>query len=156
MHLSYGGRREWLGLEALEGLLDREAELLLDHLTDHGQLEGSHLVLQLHQFLDDVGGQDVWSRAEQLAELHEGRSQFVEHLADVAAALSGWRRARPAPVPEGREETVPLEEVAEAVTEGDLRDLSYPLEVADAGEQARVPERSVPTMYLSRRLGAVL
>ncbi len=47
----------------------------------------------------------------------------------------------PAPMPDRWKEPVALEEVAEAVTEGDLRDLAYPLEVADAGEQTWVSWR---------------
>ncbi len=35
-----------------------------------------------------------------------------------------------------------FEEVAEAVTDGDLRNLAYPLQVADAGEQTLVSHRS--------------
>jgi hypothetical protein len=37
---------------------------------------------------------------------------------------------------------VAFEEVAEAVTDGDLRNLTYPLQVADAGEQTLVSHRS--------------
>ena len=144
MHLSDRSGGERLGLEALECLLDGETEFLLNHLTDHGEFKWSHLVLQLDQFLHDVGGQDVRTRAEQLAELNERRSQFVEHLSDVAAALRGRRRARPAPVPQGREKTVALEEVSEAVTEGDFGDLAYPLEIADTGEKTGMSGRSCP------------
>ena len=70
-----------------EGLLEREAELLLDHPADVVERDRADVVLQLPQLGDDVRRHHVGPRREELAELDERRPELVEHLAQAAAAV---------------------------------------------------------------------
>jgi hypothetical protein len=136
MHLADGRRRDRPLVELQEQALEREAELFLDHLLDVGEREGADVVLQAAELGDDVRRQDVRPRRQELAELHERRAELVEHLPQVLSAL---RRlpvddvdARAAP----REEVgqpMRVEPVAEAVPDGDLRDLRQPSEILGRG-----------------------
>ena len=76
------------------------------------------------------GGIDVGAGREQLAELHEGRPELVEHLAQAAAAIRD-RNARPPgrSVPGEIPEPVPAQHVPEPVPRRDLRDLGQAPEV---------------------------
>ena len=139
VHLADGRRSQGLGIEALERSRQREAELLLDDLLHHREGERRHAVLQLDQLVHDVDGHDVGASAEQLPELHERRTQLVEHLADVPAALSRRRWLLLARARQQAEQAVPFEEIAEAVTHRDLGYLPHPLEIADAGDKVRMP-----------------
>ena len=119
-------------VELEEETLDRLAELLLDDAFDVLVREWAHVVLEASELRDDVRRQDVWPHREQLAELDEGRAQLVEELAEALAALRGCS-LEDLPVSAPREEVgqlVALEEVAEAVPDGDLGDLRQPAEVA--------------------------
>ena len=123
---------EWLGVELEEETLDRQAELLLDDTFDVLVRERAHVVLEASELRDDVRRQDVRPHREQLAELDEGRAQLVEELAEALASLRG-RSLEDLPVSAPREKVgqlVALEEVAEAVPDGDLGDLRQPAEVA--------------------------
>ena len=79
------------------------------------------------------GGSDVGAHREQLAELDEGRAELVEELAEVLAALpTALPSTIAVAVPAARDQVgqlVALEEVAEAVPDGDLGDLRQPAEV---------------------------
>ena len=110
-----------------------ETEIFLDHLAGNFKRERRYPVLKLHQFHDDVRGDDIRSGAQELPELDEGGPEFVQHLPYVPAALSWRRRTLPLP-PAGSqtEQPVPLEEIPETVSDRDLGDLAHPLEVADA------------------------
>ena len=133
MDLADRGGGDRLAVELEEEALDRLAELLLDHALDVLVRERAHVVLEPAELGDDVRRQDVRPHREELAELDEGRAELVEELAEVLAALG--RRALgelAAVAPAGQEvgQLVALEEVAEAVPDGDLGDLRQPAEVA--------------------------
>ena len=125
-----GGDR--LTVELEEEALDREREVFLDHALDVLVREGPHVVLEPAELGDDVGRQDVRPHREQLAELDEGRAELVEELAEVPAPLGGGALGELAAVaPAGQQvgQLVALEEVAEAVPDGDLGDLRQPAEI---------------------------
>src|SRR5206468_2108775 len=120
--------------------LDREAKVFLDDALDLVVREGTHVVLEAAELGDDVRGQDVGAHREQLAELDEGRTELVEQLAEVLPALRRRALEKFRPVPAARDQVgqlVALEEVAEAVPDGDLGDLRQPAEVALLGRRLR-------------------
>ena len=133
VHLADRGGGDRLGVELDEEALDRLAQVLLDHALDLLVRERAHVVLEAAQLGDDVRREDVRPHREQLAELDEGRAELVEQLAEVLAALRRRAVDDPRAVPStSREEVgqpVALEEVAEAVPDGDLGDLGQPAEV---------------------------
>ncbi len=127
-----GGDRGLVEVE--EEPLDRLAELLADHALGVRVRKRANVVLEPAQLEHDVGRDDVRARREQLAELDERRPELVEHLAEVlpprrAGAVPRHRR-RVDPLRDQVGEAVPLEEVAEAVLDRDLRDLRETAEVA--------------------------
>ena len=130
------GRGHRLAVELEEETLDRLAELLADDALDLLVGERAHVVLKPAQLGDDVRRQHVGPHREELAELDEGRAELVEELAQVLPALRRCAVGDPRAVPATREEVgqlVALEEVAEAVPDGDLGDLSQPAEVTSLG-----------------------
>ena len=140
MHLAdrRSGDGPWVEFE--EELVDGEPKVLVDHVLDVAEREGTDVVLECAELRDDVGRQDVRACRQQLAELDERRAELVEHLPQVLAAL---RRlpvqldARPA----AREELgqlVLVEPVAEAVADRDLRDLGETAEVSGGRLRHRV------------------
>ncbi len=66
----------------------RQAEVLLDHRADLSEGKRMDVVLERLQLEDDVRGNDVGPRREELAELDERRAELVEHLAEP---LPAWR-----------------------------------------------------------------
>ncbi len=136
MHLADRGGRDRLLVEVDERLLERQAELFLDHDTNLCEGEWAHIVLEAAQLGDDVRRDDVGPRGEQLAELDEGRPELVEHLSEMAAAVRadsgiGARLHARRPGKDVRQ-LVPLEEIAEAVPDGDLRNLRETADLARA------------------------
>ena len=129
-----GGDRRLLELG--EELGDRELEILLDHALDVLVRERADVVLECLQLEQDVRRNDVGARREELAELDERRAELVEQLAQVLAAL-GARAFEDARAGEPRRQevgqAVGLEEIAEAVLDGDLCDLRDPSEIAGRG-----------------------
>jgi hypothetical protein len=127
--------RDRLLVELGKQLVEAEAEVLLDDLLDLVERERTDVVLQSAQLRDDVRRQDVRSRRQELAELHERRTELVQHLAQVLAALRRLAvNVHPRAAP--REEVgqpVGVEPVAEAVADRDLRDLRETAEVAGRG-----------------------
>src|SRR5579862_2121392 len=118
MHLADRRRSDRRGLELQEEPFDRLAELLANDALDVGERERPYVVLEPTQLRDDVRGDDVGTRREELPELHERRSELVEHLPQVAAAC-----ARGAVLGGGA--LVPtLEDIPEPVPGGDLGDLA--------------------------------
>ena len=138
------GNRRLAELE--ERLLDRQAELVLDHLAHLRERKRRHVVLEAAELGDDVRRHDVGPRREQLAELDERRAELVEHLAQVPARAPSRRPARvrlDARRPRQQVgQLVPLEEVAEPVPDRDLRDLGEPADLARARSSRH--RRSVP------------
>src|SRR6266540_5509386 len=131
MYLPDRGCSDRYGIELEKRTFQRKAEVALDDLLDLLERERPHVVLQRAQLDDDVGRNDVGTRREELAELHERRAELVEHLAQVDAPLvRGDGLARRALTPwEEIGQLVLLEEVPEAVAHCDLRDLGQPPEV---------------------------
>ena len=99
VHLADRGRRDRNLVELEERLLDGEPELLLDHLAHLLERERRDVVLELPQLDDDVRRDDVRPRREELPELHEGRAELVEHLAEPPPAVGA---ASPSPSPFSR------------------------------------------------------
>ena len=133
MDLADRGSGERLAVELDEEALDRLAELLVDDALDLLVRERAHVVLEPAQLGDDVRRQHVGPHREELAELDEGRAELVEELAEVLAALRRRAVDEHFAVATARQEVgqlVALEEVAEAVPDGDLGDLRQPAEVA--------------------------
>ena len=91
VHLTDRGGGNRLLVEADERLLDRQAELFLDHDPNLREGERADVVLEAAQLGDDVRRDDIGTRGEQLAELDERRPELVEHLAEVPAALRSDR-----------------------------------------------------------------
>ena len=85
VHLRDRGSRDRLGIEAGEQRVDRRPELRLDGRLCGPGRQGRDLVLQARKLGDEVVGQQVRPRAERLAELDEGRPQFLERHAGGAA-----------------------------------------------------------------------
>ena len=81
------GGRDRSGIELGEELVDREAEVFLDHILDVAEREGTDIVLEPTQLGDDVRREDIGTRREELPELHERGAELVQHLAEVLAAL---------------------------------------------------------------------
>ena len=140
VHLPDRRGRDGHRVERGEELLDRRAQVLLDHPLDVRVRERTHRVLELAQLGDDLGRHDVGAGREELAELHERRPELVEHLAQVAAErrqvlVVDHRRAP---------QSAPLEDEAEAVPRCDLRDLAQAADglapLRQAGHPAMVRE----------------
>ena len=120
-----GGQRLLLELE--EEPPQRQVEIFLDHPLHVLERERPDVVLQAAQLADDVRREEIRPHREQLAELHEGRAEIVEQLAEVAAALGGLAVERDRVL--ARHEVGQLvrgEEVAEPVPDRGLRNLGNP------------------------------
>ena len=106
----------------------RQVEIFLDHPLHVLERERPDVVLQSPQLADDVRRKEIRPHREQLPELHEGRAEIVEQLAEVAAALAR-ARCRAADRVLARHEVGQLvrgEEVAEPVPDRGLRNLGDP------------------------------
>jgi hypothetical protein len=132
VHLADRRRGDRTLLELQEELVERQLELALDRPLDVLERERTDVVLEGAQLGDDVRRDDVRPGREQLAELDERRSELVEHLpkADAARRRLALHELDPAAARQQVGEPVRLEEVAEAVADGDLRDLRESAEVA--------------------------
>src|SRR5207247_10735455 len=86
MNLADRRSRERLLVELEEGLLEREPELLLNHVANLRERERPDVVLEPPQLGDDVGRHHVGAGREQLPELDEGGAELIEQLAPAAAA----------------------------------------------------------------------
>src|SRR5882757_746591 len=97
MHLRNGCRGEGNGLEAAEYFVKRPAESLLDHR--HGNVAGKrrHPVLQFHQFIADIDGQQIAARREGLAEFHEYRTQLLESQTQSLGTRAADAALKPSP-----------------------------------------------------------
>ena len=137
VHLADRRRRDRRLAELEERLLERQSQLLLDHLAHLRERERRHVVLEAAELGDDVRGDDIRPRREQLAELDERRTELVEHLAQVPSTLGAGSGLGARLDPRGPRqhvgELVPLEEVAEAVPDRDLGDLGETADLARAG-----------------------
>ena len=80
VHLPHRGAADRHRVERLERLLECEAEFLLHHLADGIERLGSGLVLQLAQLGDDVVGNHVGARGQQLPAGVSGWSTYLGAL----------------------------------------------------------------------------
>ena len=81
-------------LEALEGLRDAHAELLLDDALDVGERERFDGVLQRFELGDVLGRDDVGPRRQDLSELHVGRTHRLQRLGERLGAARDVRLHR--------------------------------------------------------------
>ncbi len=103
MHLSDRSGRQRLLVEAAEHVTDARAELFFDQLDRQLLIERRHAVLQQHQFVGDVLGQQIAPCRQQLPELDENRPQVLERQTKAyAPAQLGFTPWQPAP---GQHET---------------------------------------------------
>ncbi len=119
VHLSDRRSRHRHLVELEKQATDRLLQILGDHPLDIGERERRHVVLEATELDDDVLGDDVGSRGEQLPELDEGRPELVEHLAEMASTNR---------VDVGGS-TAAFEQRPEAVLHRDLGDLAQPPDV---------------------------
>jgi hypothetical protein len=82
VHLPEARAAERLVVERGEQLPDAPAELRLDRRLDLGEPDRRHVVLQLLQLADVGRGQQVRARRQHLPELHVGRPELHEPLAE--------------------------------------------------------------------------
>ena len=96
------------------------------------------VVLERLQLEDDVRRDHVWPGRKELAELHEGRAELVEHLPkSLAARRSLTARLDLTLTPrDDVDEPIGLEEVSEAVLRRDLRDLGETAELPNGRPRA--------------------
>jgi hypothetical protein len=94
VNLRYRCGGERLGIEALEDTFDRFAVGFIDDRNGLFRREGRDRVLELGEFVRDVGWQQVTSCRYRLAELDEDRTKFLERQANALA-----HRSRPVAPP---------------------------------------------------------
>ena len=88
VHLPQRSRREWPGLEGVEGLRYAHPELFLDDLFRLSFGERVHVVPQAGQRLEIDGGKQVRAGGEQLPELDKGWAQ-PRQLGDQGLGVRG-------------------------------------------------------------------
>jgi hypothetical protein len=127
-------RGQRLRLDAREGLLRGAAQACLD-LRPHGlERDGSDRVLKEPQLRHELARKQIRTRGENLAELHERRSEILQHPPEAPrrARRPGVRRLlHRLAASDEPEHTGPVEQVGEAVPRGDGRDLPEPVEVLE-------------------------
>ena len=104
VHLADRGRRDRLGIPALEQPLRRLAELLLDHPGRQFRAHRRHAVLQPAERPADRRSQPVVHVAGHLAELDHDALHRAERGSHVVGGLHGQVVAQPLPVLAGRHE----------------------------------------------------
>ena len=79
-------RGDRLTLEVREDIVERTTQPALDLADGHIGRERRHAVLQLREFVGDVGGQQVATCRQHLAELHEDRAEVLERAPQAHGA----------------------------------------------------------------------
>ena len=101
MHLGDGRGGERRLVEAREHVVDAGAEVALDHLADHVERLGGHLIATQLEFVDQLGGEQPFPAGDDLAELDVGRAEAFggasQPLGDVGPARLD--RGEPAATP---------------------------------------------------------
>src|SRR5476649_1157503 len=98
VHLCDRGRGQRVDVETAEYVADLLAQLLFDQLHRLLGIKRRHAVLQQHQLIGDVFGQQVAAGGEDLPELDKNRPQILQRQAQARAAAQLQRFARePAP-----------------------------------------------------------
>ena len=77
MHLGDGSGAERLLFERTENVLDRRLEFRFHHLAQFFERDGFDLVLEFLQLVGEFLGQQAGAGGKQLAQLDEGRAQFL-------------------------------------------------------------------------------
>jgi hypothetical protein len=101
MHLPQAGCCQRGGIEVAVNLLNGLAQLLLHDGRHLFVTKGGHLILQLGQLLDVLGGEEIGAGGEKLPHLNKGRAEVEQRLADpngsgaAAFSLSLWRGLPP-------------------------------------------------------------
>ena len=85
VHLRHRRRGQGLDVEAAEHLADLLAQLFFDQRHRLLRIERRHAVLQQHQLVGDVFGQQVAAGGEDLPELDEDRPQILQRQAQAGA-----------------------------------------------------------------------
>ena len=115
MDLGERGGAHGLGIDPIEDLGQRPAEVLLDLAGDLLEPFGRDLVLKAGELAGDLGRQDVHPRGEELAQLDEEaahlRGQGTVPTGDLLPPLEG--RTPEAPQSRDVEDEVPPEDVDE-------------------------------------------
>ena len=127
VHLADRRRCDRREVELEKRPIHPEVELGLDGVAHLLERDCRRVVLQPAKLGDDVRRDDVGTRREELAELHEGRPELVEHHPQALATI---RRGDGIAVRVALAQPVSAEDVAEPVTSCDLRDLRETPEVA--------------------------
>ena len=136
MHLRDRGRRQRLGVKGGEHLLGWRAQVFAELLTDVGPGRGRRAVLQLAEFNDPFRLEQVDAGGQHLAELDEGRTQFLQRPAHPGGRLEMRQFLRFVPVqrPPGPLQRIgqphPAHHVAKAVADQDRGDVMQAAEVA--------------------------
>lgn len=142
VHLTERTCGERLALEFGEQFLDRFLEL--DFQTMNGLLGGKRRdrFLQVLEFGDDVGRDEVRTRAHYLAELDERRPEFLQRhpdplggrvvLGDLRLSLPQNDPPTPLDVPA---ELQPLQQITKAVIEQDSEDFAAAAEIAEEAQR---------------------
>ena len=84
VHLGDRRRRDRGLVEPLEQLLERTAEVDLDHRAHVGEGLGRHLVAQELELGDQLVGEQALATGDDLAELHVARAQPLERACGAA------------------------------------------------------------------------
>jgi hypothetical protein len=79
VHLTDGRGRQGLGVEIMEDFLGITSQFFLEDGTNLLQGKRRNIVLQLGQFIEEIGGNQVGPGGKQLPQLNERRPQFLEH-----------------------------------------------------------------------------
>ncbi len=97
VHLSDRRRRQGNRFETAEDVRDRPSKGPLDGGDGGFTAERRHAILQLRQFIGDVGGQQVAPRRQHLAELDEDRTQFLQRQTQPLRAGAAAAALEPGP-----------------------------------------------------------
>jgi len=148
VHLRDRGRRQRHGIEGREHLLGRTAEVLDQLRQQQFVRHGRRAVLQLAELGDPLGLEQVDPGRQHLAQLDEGRPEFLEHASqplrrrqvDQLMTVAPVQRA--AGILERIGQPEALDQVAEAVADQDRGDIVQAAQIADRGE--RLPQHQAP------------
>ena len=98
VNLGHRGRGQRFDVETAEHLADFGAELFFDQLDRQLRVKRWHAVLQQHQLVGDIGGQQIAAGREDLPELDKDRPQVLQGQAQGRATAQLQLFARePAP-----------------------------------------------------------
>ena len=160
VHLAEGGGGDGVLLQRSEDFVHRGSQILLDAGHRQGAVEARQLVLQLGQFLQQQGRDDVGPGGEGLARLDEGGTQGHEQFGALPRPFSGPGRG-------GQLAGEPVEADAQQIQADRHQGLPHPpgqargmagVDAGDGGrvvaEQAQPPRGSRPSRRRDRGVRA--